>query len=60
MSLALYEFHFEGLSNFSPLVEELAQIQDANPRIYIEMKYKTLNKCVHELYDTCFHYGVKN
>jgi hypothetical protein len=28
-----YKFHFEGLSNFSPLVEELVQIQDINPRI---------------------------
>ena len=29
-----YEFHFEGLSNFSLSVEGLVQIQDVNPRIY--------------------------
>ena len=29
-----YDFHFEGLSNFSPSVEKLVQIQDVNPRIY--------------------------
>ena len=28
-----YEFHFEGLSNFSLSIEELVQIQDVNPRI---------------------------
>ena len=28
-----YEFHFEGLSNFSLSVKGLAQIQDVNPRI---------------------------
>jgi hypothetical protein len=29
-----YKFHFEGLSNFSPLlVEELVSIRDVNPRI---------------------------
>ena len=28
-----YEFHFEGLSNFSSLVEGLVQIQDVNSRI---------------------------
>ena len=28
-----YEFHSEGLSNFSPSVERLVQIQDVNPRI---------------------------
>ena len=28
-----YEFHFEGLSNFSSSVEGLVQIQDVNPRI---------------------------
>ena len=28
-----YEFHFEGLSKFSPSVEGLVQIQDVNPRI---------------------------
>jgi hypothetical protein len=28
-----YEFHFEGLSNFSTSVEELVQIQDINLRI---------------------------
>ncbi len=27
------DFHFEGLSNFSPSVERLVQIQDVNPRI---------------------------
>ena len=26
----------------------------------IEMKYKTHIKLVHELYDTCFQYNVKN
>ena len=28
-----YEFHFEGFSNFSSLVEGLVQIQDNNPRM---------------------------
>ena len=28
-----YEFHFEELSNLSPLVERLVQIQYVNPRI---------------------------
>jgi hypothetical protein len=26
-----YEFHYEGLSNFSPSVEVLVQIQDVTP-----------------------------
>ena len=30
---ASYEFHFEGLSNFSPSVKGLVQIQDVNSRI---------------------------
>ena len=29
-----FEFHFEGLSNFNPSVEELVQIQDVNSRIH--------------------------
>ena len=29
----LYEFHSEGLSNFSPSTEKLVQIQGINPRI---------------------------
>ena len=49
-----YEFHFEGLSNFSPSVEVLVQIQK-----YIEMKCKTHIKLAHELYDTFFLYNVK-
>ena len=28
-----YEIHFEGLSNFSPLIEGLVPIQDVNTRI---------------------------
>ena len=28
-----YEFHFEGVSNFSPSVERLVQIQDVDPKI---------------------------
>ena len=28
-----YEFHFDGFSNFSPLVEVLVRIQDVDPRI---------------------------
>jgi hypothetical protein len=28
-----YEFHFEGLSNFSPSLASLVQIQDINPRV---------------------------
>jgi hypothetical protein len=28
-----YEFHFEGLSNFSASIEGLVRIQDVNPRI---------------------------
>ena len=28
-----YEFHFEGLSNNSPSIDGLVQIQDVNPRI---------------------------
>ena len=29
----LYEFRFEGLSNFNPSVERPVQIQDVNPKI---------------------------
>ena len=28
-----YEFHFEGLPDFNPLIEGLVQNQDVNPRI---------------------------
>ena len=44
-----YEFHFEGLSNYSSSVEGLVQIQDASARIYIAMNYKTLVQIVHDL-----------
>jgi hypothetical protein len=52
-------FILEGLSNFSPSIEGLVQIQDASKNI--EMKYKThIKSLVHELYGTCFQYNVKN
>ena len=48
-----YEFHVEGLSNFSP---PNLRRQSKN----IKMRYKTHIKFVHELYGTCFQYNVKN
>ena len=54
-----YEFHFEGLSNLSALVEGLVQIQDVKSK-NIEMKYKTHIKLVHKFYGACFQYNVKN
>ena len=51
-------FHFEGLSNFSPSVEMLVQIQEHQSK-NTEMKlYKTHIKLVHEWYGTCFQYNV--
>ena len=41
-----YEFHFEGLSNFSPSVEGLVQIWDVNPRIYKWSIKLILNLCM--------------
>ena len=49
-----YEFHFEGLSKFSPSVEGLVQINPRHQSKTIEMKYRTHIKLVHELHDTCF------
>ena len=40
-----YEFHFEGLSNFSSSVEELVQIEDVNPRIYINEIQNSYQTC---------------
>ena len=54
-----YEFHFEGLWDFSASVEGLVQIQDVDLR-NIEMKYEIRIELVHELYGTCFQYDVKN
>ena len=51
-----YEFHFEGLSNFSSLVEGL--VKSKTPTKNTEMKYKTHIKLVHELYGTQFQYNV--
>ena len=39
-----YEFHFEGLSNFSLSVEGLVQIQDVNPRIILKWNTKFIMK----------------
>jgi hypothetical protein len=50
--------HFEEFSNFSPSAKRVG----SNPRRQfknIEIKYKTRVKLVHELYDICFQYNVK-
>ena len=41
-----YEFHFEGLSNFSTSIEELVQVQDVNPRIKKWNTRLILNLCM--------------
>ena len=41
-----YEFHFEGLSNFSPLVEGLVWIQDVNLRVQKWNMKLILNLCM--------------
>ena len=41
-----YEFHFEGLSNFSISVEGLVQIQDVKPRIWKWSTQLILNLCM--------------
>jgi hypothetical protein len=54
-----YEFQFEGLSNFSPLVEGLVKIQNVNSK-NMKMNNKIHIKFVHELHGTCFQDNEKN
>ena len=56
-----YEFHFEGLSNFSFSVEELVQMQDVNPSISKWNTKLILNLCMNYMvHVSCTMLRIKN